>query len=102
MDRQKEVHTVDDNELDKHWWNNNNVVAQYAKIPHEISDTLVEFQHMWYGLLGRWDMAKNCIELTALDVRPIKLPCTVLDRKARDLEKAEFDKMLGMNVIEPA
>lgn len=57
-------------------------------------------------MLDRWSghilMAKHRMKLTVLDVLPINSAPYRAGQKACELKNAEIDKMLGMNVMEPA
>lgn len=51
--------------------------------------------------MGCIDVARNRIEVTPPDVRPINSAQYRAGPKTRGLEKAEIDKMIHMNVVEP-
>lgn len=61
MDRNKEVKTVDDNDLDRSCQDNVNIGALPAQYRQEALDTFEEFQQLWYGGFGCVDMAKHRI-----------------------------------------
>lgn len=71
MDRQKEMETVSNNNMDTGWRENGNIGSQYTENRQENLDTLAKFQESWDGPLGRIDMDKLCMELNGLHVRPI-------------------------------
>lgn len=56
---------------------------------------------MWDGRLGRIDMAKDCIELTALNVPPIFSAPSRDGPKAFEFKKTEIDKKPCMKFIVP-
>lgn len=99
--RRKEVETIDDNKLDTNWWDNFNICVPYARILQKIWDTPADFQRMWDGLLGPIDTAEHHIELTTLDYALSTPPHSMLDRKHASW-KCGIQKMLDMNIIEPA
>ena len=63
---------------------------------------LSEFAEMWDGQLGTITAAKHRIDLDPPDSIPIHSVPYRAGPKAREFEKQEIQKMLSMNVIEPA
>lgn len=63
---------------------------------------LAKLQKMWDGRLGRVPIAKHRVEWITLDLRHINAASYRAEPKARELEKTEIDKMLGVNDIELA
>lgn len=62
---------------------------------------LREFEGMWQGQLGNVSVTEHRIDLEP-DARPVRLPPHRAGHKAREVEKAEVDEMLRLDVIEPA
>lgn len=63
---------------------------------------LEQFQSMWDGRLGTIKAAKHRIELTPPNARPIHSVPYRAGPVARTFEKTEIDRLLRMDVIEPA
>lgn len=76
--------------------------AKYANYRQEVLSTLAEFQGTWDGNLGVIHKEKHHIELTAPELCPINSTLYRGGPKAHDFKKAEMDKTLCMNVIDPA
>lgn len=68
----------------------------------EIIKVLQEYDHMWYGCLGRIGRAKHRIELTLTDIRPINSALYPAVPKTREFEKTWITEIFRTNVIESA
>lgn len=57
---------------------------------------------MWDGRLGKVQKVKHSIKTDPEDTRPIKSAPYRAGPKGRELEKEEIEKLVSMNVKEPA
>lgn len=103
MDRQKDFRNQQQyNGLDRDWLVNVNIGVQYVDRRQEILDMPATFQQIWDGRLSRIDMAKYRIDLASQDVRLVNSASYRAGPETRKIEMIKIDKMLHMNVREPA
>lgn len=91
MDRNLEVETVDDEELDEDWRDNIDVCAQHDRNIQEVMETAEKLQEIWDGRLGCVDMARHCLNMTTQDLRYIKYALYPAGPNADEFEKTEVD-----------
>lgn len=60
------------------------------------------FKSLWHSHLGRTIIAKHRIELSSGKEEPVPCAPYRTGPKAREIEKAQVQKMLYMKVIDPA
>lgn len=61
---------------------------------------MLEFAEMWDGLLGTVRKVEHRIETDPADALPIRSDLYRAERKARELNEEEIDKLVSINVAE--
>ena len=101
--RHRNVDKSDEKRLEEDWRDEINFNdKKYAEFKEPFLDMMSNFSDMWDGRLGTITAAKHRIDLDPVDSRPIHSAPYRAGPKAREFEKQEIQKMLAMNVIEPA
>lgn len=94
----KQIEKVDENNLQSRI----KILDDHAVCQAKILNTISEFQHWSDEHLSKIKAAKHRTKWTSADDRPIHSAKYRAGPHPRKYEKHEIDRMLGMDVIEPA
>lgn len=87
---------------ENNWRTNAEISNDYNAYQAKLLDVLFEFQHMWDRHFGEIRAGEHRVELTPVDERSINSESCRAGPRTRGFEKQETDKVLPMDVIEPA
>lgn len=102
MKLHKELLTADTDNLKTEWKEEEKIPLEHKHHVEDIVYMIFEFEHMCNRYLGLIRAVRHRSELTSDKVRPVHSETYREGPTTLKLEKAEVEKMLKMNFIEPA